>query len=150
MPSPSYDPWRDLAENWPHYRVQVEPMYGDLLGEIRGGGVIALRARTSSGQRRCTLTHEIVHLERGIRDCGPWHDREEAAIEAEVGRRLVPLGLLAAALRTLGGDADRAALAQLLDVDRQTLDLRLHRLTSEDRRRVRTLSGDHAELWRIA
>ena len=68
-----YDPWADLRQNWPDVKVVIEPMTDDLLGEVRDDGrLIALRADTSAAQRRCTLTHELVHLERGILDCGPW------------------------------------------------------------------------------
>lgn len=135
-PTTAYDPWRDLLENWPELEVISEPMSGRLLGELRYP-VIALRSGTSAAQRRCTLAHELVHLERGGWDCGPWAGREEQLVHAEAARRLVPLGTLGLALRELGGDHDLAALAQLLDVDRQTARLRLALLSSPERRRLR-------------
>ena len=60
-PPDRYDPWRDLAVHWPDVEVRIEPMTGSLLGVLRYP-VIVLRAGTSAAQRRCTLTHEIVHL----------------------------------------------------------------------------------------
>ncbi len=133
---PPYDPWQDLATNWPEVRVVVEPMAGRLLGELRYP-VIALRAGTSAAQRRCTLTHEIVHLERGTAECGPWAAREELLVHREVARRLVPPELLRQALRETGGDADLPAVARLLDVDLETARLRLALLSPAQRLRLR-------------
>lgn len=147
-PAPDrYDPWRDLSINWPEIEVVVEPMDGQLLGVLRYP-VIALRAGTSAGQRRCTLTHELVHLERGVRDCGPWAAREELHVHREVARRLIAADQLAAGVRALGGTEDIAALAHSLDVDVQTLRLRLDLLTSTERARIRTIAV--RDLWRVA
>jgi hypothetical protein len=126
-----YDPWRDLARRWPEISVVVEPMHGTLLGELRYP-VIALRAGTSAAQRRCTLAHEIVHLERGAADCGPWAVVEELRVHEIAGRRLIRPPELLRALRELGDDSDPAALAALLDVDGQTLRLRLARLPPDE------------------
>lgn len=126
-----YDPWRDVAENWPEVDVVIEPMAGRLLGVVRYP-VIALRAGTSAAQRRCTLTHEIVHLERGVTECGPWAGREELLVHREAARRLIPLPVLTAAARELGTDGDLARLAQALAVDLETLRCRLDLLTPEE------------------
>jgi hypothetical protein len=136
-----YDPWHDLAVNWPEVEVVLEPMGGRLLGVLRYP-VIALRADTSAAQRRCTLTHEIVHLERGVGDCGPWSGREELHVHREVARRLIPIADLAAAVRDLGGSAALAELAQLLDVDQETARLRLDLLTSDELSYICTPSSD--------
>jgi hypothetical protein len=122
-------------------------MTGQLLGELRYP-VIALRAGTSAAQRRCTLAHELVHLERGVRDCGPWTAREETLVHAEAAQRLVGPIDLERALRELGGDADLAALAQLLDVDTQTARVRLGLLTPSERWRLR--SRLPTDLWQVA
>jgi len=136
-PAPTpYDPWLDLATNWPQLDVVVEPMVGRLLGELRYP-VIALRAGTSAAQRRCTLAHELVHLERGTGECGIWAGREERLVHAQAARRLVSIGQLERALLELGGDADLAALAALLEVDRETAGLRLRLLPEAERRRLR-------------
>jgi hypothetical protein len=146
-----YDPWRDLRRNWPEVELIVEPMAGDLLGEVRDDGrQIALRAGTSSGQRRCTLTHELIHLERGLLDCGPWQSREELIVHAEVARRLIPIDMLSEAIRFLGGDGDAAALALLLDVDSETLLLRRRLLDRIERRTVRRSLAAQTPLWSVA
>ncbi|HJQ03412.1 MAG TPA: hypothetical protein VJ851_17585 [Jatrophihabitans sp.] len=146
-----YDPWLDLQQNWPQVRVVIEAMSGDLLGEVRDGGqLIALRAGTSAAQRRCTLTHEIVHLERGIFDCGPWSQREELLVHSTVALRLIPPPALAAAVRDLGGADDLPALAHLLDVDSETLRLRLDRLSIAERRMLRRALARQRPLWSVA
>jgi hypothetical protein len=142
-----YDPWRDLAENWPEITLAVEPMTGLLLGELRYP-VIALRAGTSAAQQRCTLAHELVHLERGVRDCGPWAAREELHVHREAARRLVSARDLACAVRGLGGSEDIAALAQALDVDVQTARLRLELVTPAERAGIRASVA--SDLWRVA
>ncbi|MDP9091716.1 MAG: ImmA/IrrE family metallo-endopeptidase [Actinomycetota bacterium] len=142
-----YDPWRDLCENWPGIQVIEEAMSGRLLGELRYP-VIALRAGTTAAQRRCTLTHEIVHLERGLRDCGPWADREERQVHAEVARRLIRTEGLARAVRNLGGTDDAGALAQALDVDLETLRVRLALLSGAERAYI--ASASVRELWSVA
>jgi hypothetical protein len=150
LPAP-YDPWLDLRQNWPHVAVVIEPMTGDLLGEVRDDGrVIALRADTSAAQRRCTLTHELVHLERGILDCGPWLQREEDMVHAEVSQRLIPLASLAAAIRELGGVDDPAAIAHWLEVDSETLAVRLDRMRSAERRLLRRALARQSPLWSVA
>jgi hypothetical protein len=143
---PPYDPWRDLQDNWPQVRVVLAPLPGRLLGELRYP-VITLRADSSAAQRRCTLTHELIHLERGVSECGPWAEREERLIEAEVARRLVPLVDLVAALRCVGGE-DQRALAATLDVDMQTLRARLGELSDAEREAIR--SGLCGDLWTVA
>lgn len=142
-----YDPWRELATNWPAVEVVIEPMTGSLLGELRYP-IIALRAGTSAAQRRCTLTHELVHLERGTGECGFFARREEAVVHAEVARRLVRGADLTATVRALGAGRDLAALADALDVDRETLMLRLAQLTPAEWRSVQAATGE--PLWRIA
>jgi hypothetical protein len=134
-PAP-YDPWRDLARNWPEIEVVVKPMRGDLLGVLRYP-TIALRAGTSAAQQRCTLAHELVHLERGVRDCGPWAAREELHVHREAARRLVTTADLAHAVREAGAGADLATLARALDVDTDTARLRLGLLTAQERALIR-------------
>jgi hypothetical protein len=136
IPRPSasrrYDPWGDLAARWPDVQVVHAPMSGRLLGELRYP-TITLRASSSSAQLRCTLAHEIVHLDRGIGECGPWAAREEAAVHAEAARRLIDLGELVEAARVLGDDAGAGAMAGALDVDTETLVTRIQGLTRRER-----------------
>jgi hypothetical protein len=146
-----YDPWHDVSHNWPDVQVVIEPMFGDLLGVVRDDGrLIALRAGTSAAQRRCTLAHELVHLERGLFGCGPWSQREETLVHAEVARRLLPLDALRAGIRALGLVDDLSALAHELNVDSETLQLRLARLDRDERRALRRSLQSQATLWDVA
>jgi hypothetical protein len=123
-----YNPWRDLAERFPHVQVHIVDLPDDVLGEIHGSGeVILLRRGTSTAQRRCTLTHELVHLDRGLPDdLTPWQlAREERSVEAEAARRLIPAEALTKALRVAG--SDERALAAELWVDLATLRARVAR-----------------------
>jgi IrrE N-terminal-like domain len=142
-----YDPWQDLAANWPEIEVVVEPMRGQLLGILRYP-VVALRAGTSAAQRRCTLAHELVHLERGVRDCGPWAAREELLVQREVARRLVSTAALLDGVRDVGAQGRIPALARALDVDSETARLRLELLTPAERAVLRALSA--GDLWCVA
>lgn len=142
-----YDPWRDVDENWPELEIRHAPLGGDLLG-LLDYPVITLRAGTSAAQRRCTLTHELVHLERGVRDCGPWSHREELHVHAEVARRLISTPMLIRAVHELAGTGDPSAVAAALDVDLDTLRLRLALTTGDERRAIRTASV--LDLWSVA
>ena len=146
QPAPRYNPWRDLRDNWPDITVAIVPMTGRLLGEVTYP-VILLRAGTTSAQRRCTLTHELVHLERGLDDCGLWQQREERRVHEEVARRLVTSDQLVRAIRELGGTHDLPVLAAALDVDTETLRVRLSLVTADEQRRM-TVPPD--ELWSVA
>lgn len=139
-----YDPWLELTRHWPEVAVRVTPLPGDLLGLVRYP-VIVLRADTTAAQRRSTLTHEIVHLERGIEACSaasPFSGREEALVEAEAARRLIRLDDLAAAVRDLGPRPPPAALASALDVDGQLLSTRLAGLSDHEREWVASATVD--------
>ena len=145
-PAP-YNPWRDLRDNWPDVTVVIVPMPGRLLGFVQYP-VIALRAGTTSAQRRCTLAHELIHLERGIDDCGPWEDREERLVHEEVARRLITTDQPVRAVRDLGGTHDNAALAAALDVDTETLHVRLSLVSPHERAAVAGTSV--RDLWSVA
>lgn len=120
-------------------------MPGRLLGWIRYP-VIGLRADTSAAQRRCTLAHEIVHLERGVGDCGPWAAHEERQVHAVAAQRLIAFTDLLGAV-TEYGPADHRLLAHALEVDRETLAVRLHRLSCAERQ---ALAARTLDLWSVA
>jgi IrrE N-terminal-like domain len=147
-----YDPWIDLEEFWPEANVVIEELSGDLLGEVRATPEIeiSIRADSSPAQQRCTLAHELVHLERGLDDCGQWQHREERQVHTEVARRLIPLKPLLDALRSLGGSHDISALAAFLHVDHETAAVRLDTLTATERRWLRTKLRSCSELFNVA
>lgn len=66
-------------------------------GETDGRGVIRLDHRLLQVERRCTLMHELIHLERGHE--GACSDAVEREVDREVARRLVPFDALLEAAR---------------------------------------------------
>lgn len=113
-----------------------EPLPRHLRAAITSAGVF-LRPGLTQAQRRCALTHEIIHLERGPVPSDPTlAAREERIVEDLTARRLIPLSMLIEAL-TWATDDDRQALADELWVDDVTLAIRLRNLTVSERARIR-------------
>lgn len=82
-------------------------------------------------ERRCTITHELVHIERGPVPTDPWLGRrEERAVEREAARRLIELDALADAL---AWSSQPAEVAEELWVDEQTLNARVAGLSRSER-----------------
>lgn len=89
-------PWRLLRER-DDLTLSVRDLGDDGPLGLTGGSTIVLTTGLLQVERRCVLLHELIHLERGIPHSAD--DREEAAIEHEVARRLVPFAELVEALR---------------------------------------------------
>lgn len=66
-------------------------------GATNGADVIWLDPRMSQVERRCVLTHELVHLEYGHRGCQP--PAVERVVRADTARRLVEFDRLSSAAR---------------------------------------------------
>jgi hypothetical protein len=66
-------------------------------GRTNGVDTIWMDKRLDQVERRCTLTHELIHIERDHTGC------QQPAVELEVSletaRRLIPIEALASALR---------------------------------------------------
>lgn len=142
MPEPIYHPWRVLAVDWAHidlqHRVDLTP---GRLGETDGRTWIRLRMPMLQVERRCTLAHELIHLERG--DTGACSPADEHAIDREVARRLIPLAALIEGIRwTL----DPAELADELWVTDKILAARFERMPEHEAHEVITAARDaHGE-----
>ncbi len=122
-----YDPWRHCA------RLDVRVVHRDLPGALRAfwhspSRTIVLDRGLSQRERRCSLAHELVHVER--RDECRQPPKVEALVHLEAARRLIALDHLAASLRWTH---DRQVLADELWVDDVTLDARLDGLTVVER-----------------
>jgi hypothetical protein len=86
-----YHPWlhlRSLAELVIHW---ARPS-ADAPGATDGGTVIWLDPRLLQVERRCVLTHELVHVERGHRGCQP--PAVETLVRRETALRLISLEAL--------------------------------------------------------
>lgn len=90
--------------------------------------VVMLATGLTQAEERCTLAHELVHAFRGdfhIDD--PWlAKRQEQDCELAVARYLIPLDRLAT---ELASRPDDYRLAEALNVDLETLSIRLGHLT---------------------
>jgi hypothetical protein len=87
------------------------------------GRRIWLARGLTQAERRCTLTHELVHLERGPVPTDPVAAaREERIVDEIAARRLIPVEALADGLRWTRHPLD---LADHLWVDQPTLTARM-------------------------
>lgn len=99
-----WHPWRELSRR-PHIALGIEPLPASV-----GGGVYAKRGEQAAivlcksltqVERRCVLSHELIHDEWGVHDHPDapkdWQSvvaQEERRVDDEAVRRLVPLGEL--------------------------------------------------------
>lgn len=87
-------------------------------------------------ERRCTLAHELAHVDRGDVGHDPRHPdawrytvRDERAADALAARRLISLEAL---LDALLWSIDPREVAEWLDVDLATLKARTDNLTADE------------------
>lgn len=101
----AYNPWRDAATHLPDVhieRVDLAPCHGAWVSSER---VILLDKGLDVAGRRCTLNHEIAHIDLGHgAGVGGWFGRRQER------------------------DADRLAACRMLDVDALAEGLTLHPL----------------------
>ncbi|WP_426302741.1 ImmA/IrrE family metallo-endopeptidase [Arthrobacter sp. R-11] len=90
-----FDPWGSLR-SLEHVRLSWVDMPDGARGRTNGTDLIWLNRGQQQVERRCALTHELVHLER--RDIGCQPATVEAIVNAETARRLIHLDHLAKAL----------------------------------------------------
>jgi Zn-dependent peptidase ImmA (M78 family) len=129
-----YHPWRELA------RLGVDVRYTDL-GGLAGcwdpdTALIWLDNRLTQAERRSTLTHELIHAERGDEPCATeWHERhQERPVERAAALRLIAFDDL---MDALAWCMSMEEVTEELHVDRAILDARLSMLDDEDQRIIR-------------
>lgn len=94
-------------------------------------GTVTIDRRLLQVERRCTVAHEIVHIERGPVPADPvLAAREESAVEAETARRLIELHELGGALAWANHPAEAA---DVLWVTEHVLQVRLDHLHPSER-----------------
>lgn len=109
-------------------------------GMTVGSDLIVLHPEQLQVERRCALTHELVHVELGhVTACTA---REDCDAQRQAARWLVDIGDLLDALRWA---EDMREVADCLWVDEATLMARLDGLTADERGQIVAL---HAELDR--
>lgn len=99
--------------------------------------VITLDKRQTQRERRSTLAHELEHIERGDEDVSHVSPilaaRQEIAACMRAARRLIPLdGLVSALLWS----QDERELAEELNVDEDTVRIRLLTLTETEHKTI--------------
>ena len=133
----AYDPWGEVPAGW-SVDFAVMPTRGMCRWNRR---TILLDIKLSRIEERCTLTHELVHAERGPFPC--WATaREEAAVNAEAARRLIPLDALGEAL---AWSLHPTVAAEELDVDPPTLEALLRNLAEAELEALHRRLAHHFE-----
>lgn len=123
-----WNPWRYLRDRHPDVHVHcTHHLVRPSLGEWDGRRLVHLDGRLQQTERRCTLAHELVHLERG--PCDPEDAREEQLVHELAARLLVTLDQLVDAILWGQGQPDPDELW----IDPATLLARVRALTDDER-----------------
>lgn len=127
-----FDPWKIVAAH-PWLAIVHQRMPDHKPGATDGRSTIWLDDRLSQRERRCILTHELVHLQHGHDCCQP--QAIERRVRAEAAMLLLPWDLL---LREVAGCASVDVLAEELGVTDLVLADRLLCLTDQQQEMLRT------------
>ena len=123
--SSMWHPWRIAAELYPHITIVCKH---ELPRGVRGllrGDTIWLCKTLTQAERRSTLTHELLHVSRGIAP-PQLQAREERRVDELAARRLISLNDM---LRGLQSAQDDRELAEALWTDVHTVRVRRETLT---------------------
>src|SRR5690625_7195002 len=118
-----WHPWRRLRA-LTHVTLHWQPLQG-LLGATNGSNLIVMDPRQSQAQRRCTIAHELAHIELG--HTGGCTGAEEAQARRLAARWLIDMDRL---LDALAWSEELEEVAEELWVDLATLYARLEGLTA--------------------
>lgn len=125
-----FHPWRVLGR-MTHVVVEwTDDLPAHVLGDTDGVGHIRMANGQLQVERRCTITHEMVHVERGHTGCCDL--KAEARVRREAARRLITIHALGEAI-AFHGEHDVEALADELWVDLDTLLTRMSHLHPSER-----------------
>ena len=116
----------------PHWDVVWAPLPGATLALTEfGARRIVVDPRQLQAERRSTIAHELVHVERGPSPPGAWWvAREERLVDQVASRRLISVDALGEAL---AWTRDVSELAEELWVDEAMVRARLDGLTVGER-----------------
>ncbi|WP_182349487.1 hypothetical protein [Tomitella gaofuii] len=126
----TWHPWRHARHHHERIPITVTHLPDGYDGAWTTQGIFLSKHLGQAG-RRCTLTHELVHVERGPAIHGI-PAIEERIVDEITARRLITLCALRDALRWCGG-IPGAECAEELWVDQATLDTRVATLTAAER-----------------
>lgn len=122
----TWHPWRTLREREDIIVSWTDRLPTPVLGATDGRHVWMARNQLQA-ERRCTLTHELVHIEWDHHGCQP--GTVERAVSIEAARRLITVEELCQAA-VWAHCLEEAAEELWVDVD--TLITRLESLTAEE------------------
>lgn len=132
----TYSPWGAVA-GMPDVRVKFADLEHDLGWWDPETQTITLARDQTQAERRCTLAHELEHATAGDESVAHVSPilavRQEIAACMRAARRLIPLDDLVAALLW---SQDERELAEELNVDEDTIRIRLLTLTPEEHRLI--------------
>lgn len=115
--------------NYPHISVSCDHVLPRGVAGLWKGETIWLCKTLNQAERRSTLTHELIHVDRGI--ASPIHiAREERYVDVLAARRLIPLPALLQGLQWTDDDYE---LAEELWTDVHTVRVRRQNLTLTER-----------------
>lgn len=118
----AWHPWRVLRNHHADVDVSCRNRLPDHLMGLQRGARIWLCRTLTQAERRCTLTHELVHRERGLVADPKAAAREELIVDEIAARRLITTPALIDALRWTRHARE---LAEHLWVDEPTLHTRM-------------------------
>lgn len=133
-----YNPWADLRSR-PQVRLAWRPPeIADALGTVDPDtGEIVIAPGLTFEERRCTIAHELAHLDRGDTGHDPDHPdawryelRDEEATEQLAARRLIWIDDL---IDALAPGHDWCRVAAELEVDLTTLFARMRGMSDRER-----------------
>ena len=125
-----WHPWRTLREREDIIVAWTDRLPSQVLGVTDGARIWMAREQLQV-ERRCTLTHELIHIEQGHHGCQPAHVERLVSVEASC--RLITIEDLcrvAVWARSMSEAADE------LWVDVDTLLVRLESLDTDERVRL--------------
>lgn len=135
-----WHPWRTLATRYPHITVSCDHVLPRGVAGLLQGNTIWLCKNLTQAERRSTLTHELIHVDRGA--VAPVHvTREELYVDTLAARRLIPLPALLNALRETNNDYK---LADELWTDVHTVRVRRENLNPRERAWLAQRLGEQA------
>ena len=108
---------------------------------LSDGNTIWLNPHLTAAGRRCTLEHELVHIERGIAP-KEYEAREERTVDRIAAARLTPLSELLDSIIWHQGEGTRGAIAETLGVDIAMLQARLEIVTDAERQAINHALAD--------
>lgn len=125
-----WSPWRHLRRHHPDVRVYEVELPDDLLACVDlDRRIIWLDSRLTQAEVRCSLAHEIGHLERGWPCMPGGESAEERAVDDWAARRLIDVHDL---VRALQWSSHVDEIAEELWVDAHMVRARFRGLTDDE------------------